>query len=107
MPGLTENLAPYLLKLQWKGPFELEFIRDITKETLNLIEINPRFPAWIGFTSDLGINLPLTTTLSIFGTEISPKETNEDLIFLRSCHEYKVEAERFALYASRGILHNE
>ena len=107
LPGLTENLAPYLLKLQWKGPFELEFIRDITKETLNLIEINPRFPAWIGFTSDLGINLPLTTILSIFGTEISPKETNEDLIFLRSCHEYKVEAERFALYASRGILHNE
>ena len=39
--------------------------------------------------------------------EISPKERNEDLIFLRSCYEYKVEAERFALYASRGILHHE
>ena len=107
LPGLTENLAPYLSKLQWKGPFELEFIRDITKETMNLIEINPRFPAWIGFTSDLGVNLPLTTILSLFGIETLPKERKEDLIFLRTCHEYKVEAERFALYASRGILHHE
>ncbi|MEI6225504.1 MAG: carbamoyl-phosphate-synthetase [Deltaproteobacteria bacterium] len=32
--------------LRWNGPLELEMLRDASG-TLHLIEINPRFPAWI------------------------------------------------------------
>lgn len=42
--------------LRWKGPFELELIR--TPAGYVLIEMNPRFPAWIDFPSQLGCNLP-------------------------------------------------
>lgn len=41
---------------KWRGPFELEAI--VTNNGIYLIEINPRFPAWIGFSVDVGLNLP-------------------------------------------------
>jgi len=41
---------------KWKGPFELECI--VNQDNIFLIEINPRFPAWVYFATDIGINLP-------------------------------------------------
>ncbi len=41
---------------QWKGPFELECIK--TESEIFMIEINPRFPAWVYFATGVGINLP-------------------------------------------------
>lgn len=43
--------------LKWRGPLELEMLRDETG-TLHLIEINPRFPAWIYLSHGAGRNLP-------------------------------------------------
>ncbi len=43
--------------LAWKGPLELEMLRD-AEGTLHLIEINPRFPAWIYLSHGVGRNLP-------------------------------------------------
>ena len=40
----------------WKGPFELECI--VNMNHVFLIEINPRFPAWVYFATDIGVNLP-------------------------------------------------
>jgi len=40
----------------WRGAFELEAI--VYNNEIYLIEINPRFPAWVYFATDLGINLP-------------------------------------------------
>ena len=41
---------------KWKGGFELECI--LSGGELHLIEINPRFPAWVYFATGVGINLP-------------------------------------------------
>ena len=43
-------------QIKWRGPFELELM--VNKNGIYLIEINPRFPSWSYFTTDLGINLP-------------------------------------------------
>ncbi len=40
----------------WRGPFELECM--VTSEGIHLIEINPRFPAWVYFATGVGVNLP-------------------------------------------------
>jgi carbamoyl-phosphate synthase large subunit len=40
----------------WRGPFELECM--VTSDGIHLIEINPRFPAWVYFATGVGINLP-------------------------------------------------
>ncbi|MBI3563377.1 MAG: ATP-grasp domain-containing protein [Gammaproteobacteria bacterium] len=43
--------------LNWKGPLEVEAMRD-SKGRYQLIEINPRFPAWIYLSLGVGRNLP-------------------------------------------------
>ena len=55
---LNETSLELIRSLKWRGPLELEFIRDDSTETFYLIEINPRFPAWVDFPSTFGHNLP-------------------------------------------------
>lgn len=43
--------------LKWSGPLELEMLRD-AEGRLHLIEVNPRFPAWIYLSHGVGRNLP-------------------------------------------------
>jgi carbamoyl-phosphate synthase large subunit len=43
-------------ELQWRGPFELELMKDEEKGDYCLIEMNPRFPAWVDFPSQFGCN---------------------------------------------------
>ncbi|NLE39593.1 MAG: hypothetical protein GX621_16360 [Pirellulaceae bacterium] len=45
-------------ELKWRGPLELEFLKDDATNTYYLIEINPRFPAWVDFPSSIDRNLP-------------------------------------------------
>ncbi|MBN1970142.1 MAG: ATP-grasp domain-containing protein [Candidatus Delongbacteria bacterium] len=51
----AEDVVKYL---NWKGGFEFEVIIDNETDEINLIEINPRFPAWVYMASACGVNLP-------------------------------------------------
>lgn len=53
---LEEISTRILRHTRWLGPFELEFVRDDRDDCYRLIEINPRFPAWVGFPEKLGVN---------------------------------------------------
>jgi len=55
---LDEITRRVMAETRWLGPFELEFIRDQRDDGYRLIEINPRFPAWVGFPAHLGTNFP-------------------------------------------------
>jgi len=55
-PALQESVEKIIKKLKWWGPFELEFVKG--KQGHELIEMNPRFPAWTDFPSQIGCNLP-------------------------------------------------
>ena len=48
----------FISKYKWSGGYELELIQDAKNGELYLIEINPRFPAWIYMATGCGINLP-------------------------------------------------
>ncbi len=56
-PELDELARRIIKELRWNGPFELEFIKKPNGKP-TLLEINPRFPAWIDFPSQIGCNLP-------------------------------------------------
>lgn len=52
-----DQLCDRFTKLtHWQGPFELECM--VNDEGIYLIEINPRFPAWVYFSTGVGVNLP-------------------------------------------------
>ena len=55
---LSSLCARLIRQLKWPGPFEIELIREEATGEYVLIEINPRFPAWIDFPSILGANFP-------------------------------------------------
>jgi carbamoyl-phosphate synthase large subunit len=57
-PNLESITCRIIEKLKWRGPFELEFIHDESSDSYKLIEMNPRFPAWVDFPSALGLNFP-------------------------------------------------
>jgi carbamoyl-phosphate synthase large subunit len=44
--------------LCWEGPLEVEMIREASSGRFFLLEVNARFPAWIGMCPQAGLNLP-------------------------------------------------
>ena len=63
--------ARIIRELQWRGPFEIEVMLDQSRGEYVLIEINPRFPAWVDFPSMLGANFP-ATLVTMMTTGIAP-----------------------------------
>jgi carbamoyl-phosphate synthase large subunit len=69
-PVLLKHMKHIVKVLQWNGPFELEFIKS--QRGYELFEINPRFPAWIDFPSQIGCNLPAALLTMLTGAKPSP-----------------------------------
>ncbi len=44
--------------LKWRGGFEFEVLLEDKTQEIYVLEINPRFPAWVYFPAGCGINLP-------------------------------------------------
>ncbi len=57
-PKMNDFVRDTIKKLKWRGPCELELIRDKRDSDYYLIEINPRFPAWCYLSAGAGQNLP-------------------------------------------------
>ena len=54
---LYDASARLVRATSWRGPLEVEVIKD-EDGAYHLVEINPRFPAWIYLATGVGINLP-------------------------------------------------
>jgi carbamoyl-phosphate synthase large subunit len=55
-----QQLCERMIKsLNWIGPFEIEVMKDEVSSVWTVIEMNPRFPAWVDFPSTLGANFPV------------------------------------------------
>jgi carbamoyl-phosphate synthase large subunit len=57
-PAVIDTAERVVRGLRWRGPCEIELLK--TREgRVELVEVNPRFPAWIYLTTAAGANLPL------------------------------------------------
>ena len=56
-PELLALTERFMRATHWRGPCEVEVIRDRDGD-YHLIEINPRFPAWVYLSAAAGMNLP-------------------------------------------------
>jgi carbamoyl-phosphate synthase large subunit len=63
---LQDVAAALVAELRWRGPLEVEVMRDADGD-YHLIEINPRFPAWVYLTQGVGRNLPAALLDLILG----------------------------------------
>jgi len=55
-PALLALTEDFMRATKWRGPCELE-VRKARSGAMNLIEVNPRFPAWCDLTAGAGQNL--------------------------------------------------
>jgi carbamoyl-phosphate synthase large subunit len=62
--SITED---FVLGIGWKGPFEVEFIKD---KEYHLLEMNSRFPAWIDVGVSAGLNLPAMAAEILLGQKL-------------------------------------
>ncbi len=70
---LMQIAKDFMAHTKWRGPFELECIANMHQ--IYLIEINPRFPAWVYFATELGINMPQTLIEIMQNTSPKPQLT--------------------------------
>lgn len=103
-PALQAGFAEYLEALQWVGPAEGEFIRDEVSEQFHLIEVNPRFTAWISFSAHLGINHPHAAARLAMGLAVETRPAAQDLVFMRSCHDTPINNTAIAAIATKGVI---
>lgn len=69
--ALFEASKKFVETVGWRGAFEFEAMSD--GKDIYLIEINPRFPAWVHFATMLGINLPEMMIKLINGEKVDKK----------------------------------
>jgi carbamoyl-phosphate synthase large subunit len=67
--GLGDRL---MHALGWIGAAEIEVICERASGALYLIEVNPRFPAWIHLTAAAGVNLPWALVCLATGQQVAP-----------------------------------
>jgi carbamoyl-phosphate synthase large subunit len=76
----------FISKYNWRGPFELECIVD--SSNVYLIEINPRFPAWVYFAAGVGVNVPSNLLRKVFDMPVPENHDYEaGKLFVRYTYE--------------------
>ncbi|WP_455200295.1 ATP-grasp domain-containing protein [Kaarinaea lacus] len=84
---LYQASASLAKAINWRGPLEVEVVRDRNGK-YQLIEINPRFPAWIYISAGVGRNLPLTLLQLTLGNTVPEfPETRTGMLFIRYAQE--------------------
>jgi len=69
--ALIELTNKFVKASKWKGGFEIEIMRT-DEGKFYIMEINPRFPAWIYTTAAAGQNLPAAMVKLALGEKIEP-----------------------------------
>ncbi len=90
--------------LRWNGPLELEMLRD-GSGTLHLIEINPRFPAWIYLSHAVGRNLPaalLALQQGVRREDLPLSPPRPGVTFIRHAREIIVSMEEIVSVSMNG-----
>jgi len=99
---LYDASAALIKAINWRGPLEVEVMRDHHGD-YQLIEINPRFPAWIYLSAGVGRNLPLMLLQLILGQEIAEvPPARPGVLFIRHAIENIVPQSEFEAVIMNG-----
>ncbi|MBM3390610.1 MAG: hypothetical protein FJY34_01350 [Betaproteobacteria bacterium] len=111
LSAVVEQLSELLQSVGWQGPADVELIRDAMTDRMSLIEINPRFPAWIGYAAMLDVNLPRQLVLATLNRPAAATNTEkkfQDLVFMRTAEEIPAAAATMAALINRGeVVHGK
>jgi carbamoyl-phosphate synthase large subunit len=107
-PHLLAMTEALIGALRWRGPMEVEAILDQHggPEDVQIIEINPRFPAWVYLTAAAGQNLPFVCAQMAMGEpapgRLPPYAAGR--MFVRISLDQVADLDTFAQLSSTGRL---
>jgi len=92
-------------KTKWRSGLELEFMKSSSTEEYYLLEINPRFPAWVYLAPKAGQNLVWALIRMALGEIVEPF-TNYEVgqIFVRSSWDLFTDMKTFEKIAVSGMI---
>lgn len=99
--AMLKTTEQFIRGCQWRGPCEIECI--VSGDDVYLIEINPRFPAWVFGATGVGVNLPsrlLRHSLGMPLPELSPYKPGQ--LFIRYSYEMVTDMQRFQQMLTAG-----
>lgn len=103
-PQLIEITERVIRNSRWRGGCELEFIKSAQGEYY-LLEMNPRFPAWVYLAVGCGQNHPEALVRMALGETIKPFENYEKgKLFIRYSYDQIVDLQEFEKISTLGEL---
>jgi carbamoyl-phosphate synthase large subunit len=104
-PDLFAFVERIIQKLEWRGPCELEVMKTRESGDYYLLEINPRFPAWVYLTAGADRNLPWATVRLSLGEEVTPMAPPKPgVMFLRHSFDQICDLEQYESLTIKGDL---
>ncbi|MCP4221505.1 MAG: carboxylate--amine ligase [bacterium] len=98
---MLDAAANFVREYNWRGPFELECIVD--NDTVYLIEVNPRFPAWSYFATGVGVNLPANTVRKAFDLPlIGNSDYEAGKLYVRYTYETVTDMNEYQIISMKG-----
>ncbi len=102
--SLLEVARTFVKATRWKGGCELEIMRT-AEGVPYIMEINPRFPAWIYLTAGAGQNQPAALARLAMGEEVQPYQDYEvGKIFIRYSWDHITDVNEFQQISGKGEL---
>ncbi len=103
--ALMELTKKVIGKTKWRSGLELEFIKDNKTKEYYLLEINPRFPAWIYLATCAGQNMPYALLELVSSKEVAPFNKYEvGKIFVRCSWDLISDVKKFESIAVSGEI---
>jgi len=101
---LIELAKDFAKATNWKGGFELEIMQE-DKGSLYIMEVNPRFPAWVYLTAAAGQNQPKALVELALGKPVEEmKGYKAGKMFIRYAWDNIVDVEEFQKLSAFGEL---
>lgn len=105
--AILEISRKLIKELKWRSGMELEFIKDSETGEYYLLEINPRFPAWVFLAPSAGQNLPYSLVKLATGEKVEPFTSfSIGTIFVRSSWDLITDIKVFEKIATTGEIEN-
>lgn len=103
--GFLGACSDLMRVLQWQGPCEVEAMMDEGSGMLTLLEVNTRFPSWIGIAPEVGSNMPFDLIRILQGESLSPDPGFQaGVVMVRQHQDLTIPLSRFIDVAVGGVL---
>jgi carbamoyl-phosphate synthase large subunit len=99
---LKNAAKTFVSKYKWNGPFEMECI--IHNNEMYLLEINPRFPAWVYFAAGVGVNLPSRLIRDVYGLDNKNESYESGKLYVRHTSEHITDMATFQKIITQGEI---